>query len=122
MGTCARLHLDGTPTLNLFGIAIHTSLERTLGNYLKATDGIYRNELRDDWQLENVSALLCTNNPAERPFAVAKAYMKIYQSMSIRTLAGFGLSICNMAHTAQPKLKGNKNVHATKLFENVVLP
>jgi hypothetical protein len=59
--------------LNLFGIAIHTSLERTLGHYLKATDGMYRNELRDDWQLEKASSLLCTNNPAERPFAVAKA-------------------------------------------------
>jgi hypothetical protein len=65
--------------LNLFGIAIHTLLERTLGHYLKATDGMYRNELRDDWQLEKVSALLCTNNPAERPFAVAKAYMNIHQ-------------------------------------------
>ncbi len=58
--------------LNLFGTAIHTSLERTLGEYLRATDGIFRNELRPDWQLEKVSRLLCTNNPAERPFAVAK--------------------------------------------------
>ena len=58
--------------LNLFGTAIHTSLERTMGKYLKATDGIFRNELRPDWQLEKVSLLLCTNNPAERPFAVAK--------------------------------------------------
>jgi hypothetical protein len=84
--------------LNLFGIAIHTSLERTLGHYLKATDGIYRNDIRDDWQLDKVSQLLCINNPAERPFAVAKAYLNIYQSMSIRTLAGFGLSICNGSH------------------------
>ena len=58
--------------LNLFGTAIHTSLERTMGKYLKATNGIFRNELRPDWQLEKVSLLLCTNNPAERPFAVAK--------------------------------------------------
>jgi hypothetical protein len=84
--------------LNLFGIAIHTSLERTMGNYLKSTDGIYRNELRDDWQLEKVAALLCTNNPAERPFAVAKAYMKIYQTLSLRTLAVFSLSMCNSSH------------------------
>jgi hypothetical protein len=58
--------------LHLFGTAIHTSLERTMGKYLKATDGIYRNDLRPDWQLTKVSKLLCTNNPAERPFAVAK--------------------------------------------------
>jgi hypothetical protein len=95
--------------MTLFGIAIHTSLERTLGNYLKATDGIYRNELRDDWQLEKVSALLCINNPAERPFAVAKAYLKIYQSMSIRTLAAFGLSMCNGSHRpAEATSKGKQ--------------
>jgi hypothetical protein len=58
--------------LQLYGIAIHTSLERTLGKYLKATDGAFWNELREDWELEKVAKLLCTNNPAERPFAVAK--------------------------------------------------
>jgi hypothetical protein len=58
--------------LQLFGTAIHTSLERTMGKYLKATDGIFRNDLRPDWQLSSVAKLLCTNNPAERPFAVAK--------------------------------------------------
>jgi hypothetical protein len=30
--------------LQLFGTAIHTSLERTMGNYLKETDGIFRNK------------------------------------------------------------------------------
>jgi hypothetical protein len=56
----------------LFGTAIHTSLERTLGKYLKSTDGIYRNDIRDNWELKKVGKLLCTNNAAERPFAVAK--------------------------------------------------
>jgi hypothetical protein len=42
--------------LHLFGCAIHTSLERTMGQYLKATDGIYRNELREDWKLNKVSS------------------------------------------------------------------
>ncbi len=41
--------------LNLFGVAIHTSLERTMGKYLKATDGEFRNDLRDDWELQKVS-------------------------------------------------------------------
>ena len=58
--------------LQLYGLAIHTSLERTLGKYLKATSGVFRNELRDDWELEKIAKLLCTNNPAERPFPVAK--------------------------------------------------
>jgi hypothetical protein len=34
--------------LTLFGKAIHISLERTMGYSLKATDGVFRNELRDD--------------------------------------------------------------------------
>ena len=84
--------------LHLFGIAIHTSLERTMGKYLKATDGVFRNDLRDDWELQKVSQLLCTNNAAERPFGVAKAYMKIYQTLSLRTLASFSLSMCNGSH------------------------
>ena len=58
--------------LSLFGLAIHTSLERTLGKYLKATDGVFRNDLRSDWELSKVSKLLCTNNAAERPFGIAK--------------------------------------------------
>ncbi len=81
--------------ITLFGIAIHTSLERTMGKYLKAIDGVFRNELKDEWQLEKFSKLLCTNNAAERSFGVAKAYIKIYQTMSLRTLVSFGLSMCN---------------------------
>ena len=63
--------------MQLFGLAVHTSLERTMGKYLKATDGVFRNELRPDWQLELMSKLLCTNNPAERPFAVAKGHSEL---------------------------------------------
>ncbi len=58
--------------LSLFGLAIHTSLERTLGKYSKATDGVFRNDLRSDWELSKVGKLLCTNNAAERRFGIAK--------------------------------------------------
>jgi hypothetical protein len=61
--------------LNLFGKAIVMSLERTMGNYLKSTGGIYRNELRAEWELDEVAKLLSHNNPAERPFAIVKAYL-----------------------------------------------
>ncbi len=84
--------------VNLFRIAIHISLKRTMGNYLKSTDGVFRNELREEWQLDKVAKLLCTNNAAERPFGVAKAYVRIHQTLSLRTLASFGLSMCNGSH------------------------
>jgi hypothetical protein len=38
--------------LYLFGNAIPKSLERTMGKYLENTGGIYRSELRDEWELE----------------------------------------------------------------------
>jgi hypothetical protein len=51
--------------LCLFGQAIKTSLERTMGKYLQSTGGVYRNDLREEWELENVSKLLSHNNAAE---------------------------------------------------------
>jgi hypothetical protein len=58
--------------LCLFGQTINTSLERTMGKYLQSTGGIYRNDVREIWELEKVSQLLAHNNAAERPFAIIK--------------------------------------------------
>ncbi len=71
-----------------------------MGKYLKATDGIFRNETRSDWELEAVAGLLFTNNAAERPFGIAKAYCMIYPSMNLRTLASYSLSMANGSHRA----------------------
>ena len=62
--------------LSLFGQAIHTSLERTMGKYLQSTGGIYRNEAREEWELEKMCQLLSHNNAAERPFAIVKVCSK----------------------------------------------
>ncbi len=59
--------------LTLFGEAIHTSLERTMGKYLQSTGGIYRNEVRAEWELEKVCQLLSHNNAADSPFAISYA-------------------------------------------------
>ncbi len=65
--------------LALFGQAVHTSLERTMGKYLQSTGGIYRNEAREEWELEHVSQLLAHNNAAERPFAIVKVrYLTLF--------------------------------------------
>ncbi len=81
--------------LNLFGQAIIISLQRTMGKYLQSTDDIYRNELRDEWELEKVSQLLSHNNAAERPF---KAYLNVYKTMKLSTLANLSLAITNGSH------------------------
>jgi hypothetical protein len=52
-----------------------------MGKCLKATNGIFRNETRSNWEVEGVANLLATNNAAERPFSIAKAYCDIYPSM-----------------------------------------
>jgi hypothetical protein len=75
----------------LFGQAINTSLERTMAKYL-------HNELREEWELEKVSQLLSQNNAAERPFGVVKAYLDVYKTMKLSTLANFSLAITNGSH------------------------
>jgi hypothetical protein len=84
--------------LVLFGTAIHTSLERTMGKYLRSTGGIYRNELRSDWELQKVAQLLSHNNAAERPFAIAKAYLKSFPTMKLSCLDNFALALTNGTH------------------------
>ena len=84
--------------MGLFGQAINTSLERTMGKYLQSTGGIYRNELREEWELEKVSHLLSHNNAAERPFGIVKAYLDVYKTMKLSTLANFSLAITNGSH------------------------
>ena len=84
--------------LKLFGVAILKSLERTMGKYLKNTGGIYRNELRDEWELEAVAKLLSHNNAAERPFAIVKAYLQVFPTMRLATLANFSLAMTNGSH------------------------
>lgn len=56
----ANYEADLREVLNLFGQAIHTSLERTMGKYLQSTGGIYRNEVREEWELEKVCQLIIT--------------------------------------------------------------
>jgi hypothetical protein len=84
--------------LGLFGQAIKISLERTMGKYLQSTGGVYRNELREEWELEKVSQLLSHNNAAERPFGIVKAYLDVYKTMKLSTLANFSLAITNGSH------------------------
>jgi hypothetical protein len=76
-----------------------------MGKYLQNTMGELRNELKVNWMRDEVSKLLCTNNPAERPFAEAKAFPNLYCRMKLSTLANFTLSVCNGSHR-MPEPKG----------------
>jgi hypothetical protein len=109
--------------LGLFGDGILTSLERTIGKYLQNTLGELRNELKEDWMREEVAKLLCTNNnPAERPFAVAKAFLNLYCRMKLSTLANFTLSVCNGSHRMpEPKGKTKKTQNRSTIKARVAI-
>ncbi len=81
--------------LHLFGDAIKESLTRTMGNYLESTGGRQTNANKTEWEKEITSRMICTNNPAESPFATVRAYLDIYPSLKLRTLATTCTAVCN---------------------------
>jgi hypothetical protein len=56
--------------LGLFGKGIIASLEFTMKDYLKQTNGRLRTNVRLEAEVKACKAMLCHNNHAERPFAV----------------------------------------------------
>ncbi len=82
----------------LFGEGIHESLARTMGNYLEATIGALGNKNKSAWQIEVAARLLCTNNAAESPFATVRAFLHMYPSLKLRTVAGLSAAMINGTH------------------------
>ena len=84
--------------LVLFGEGIHESLTRTMGHYLEVTHGEKRNSNLTEWEAEVASKLICTNNPAERPFGLVKAFHDLYPTMTLLSLRGQSLAVLNGTH------------------------
>ncbi len=84
--------------LGLFGKGIVASLEFTMKNYLKQTNGRLRTNLREDWELKRCKDMLCHNNHAERPFAVLRKYKHLYPSLSLGNLSKLAQSLVNGTH------------------------
>jgi hypothetical protein len=84
--------------LHLFGQGIHESLTRTMGKYLEATGGRLSNNNKTPWEKEIAAKMICTNNPAEGPFATVKAFLNMYPSLKLRTVASLSAAICNGTH------------------------
>ncbi len=84
--------------LCLFGQGIIASLQYTMGNYLKQTDGELRNDKMEPWELEATKGMLAHNNHAERPFAVLRAVWKMYPSLSLKNLGWLSHSLANGTH------------------------
>jgi len=84
--------------LQCFGEGIIQSLEFTMKNYLEQTDGKYANGKSKTWEKDAVNKMFCHNNHAERPFAVLKAFAKMYPSLSLRNLSRLVHSLVNGTH------------------------
>jgi hypothetical protein len=99
----------------LFGEGIVASLEYTMSDYLAQTNGALSNKEKEEWELEAAKGMLCHNNHAERPFAVLRAFAKMFPALSLRNLAWLSHSLVNgthrPAHTfgAAPKLNGSRS-------------
>ena len=84
--------------LRCFGAGIIDSLSFTMKHYIKQTDGILSNEMREEWEMAAVKDMVAHNNFAERPFAVVKALARMYPSLSLRNLSHLTHSIVNGTH------------------------
>ena len=84
--------------LKCFGEGIIESLTYTMKNYLRQTGGKLANENREPWERSAVHKMVCHNNYAERPFAVLKAYAKVFPSLSLSNLAHLVHSLVNGTH------------------------
>jgi hypothetical protein len=84
--------------LRCFGMGIIDSLEFTMKDYLRQTNGPMRNELRETWEQKAVEKMVCHNNYAERPFAVVKEFWRMYPTLSLHNLSWLTHSMVNGTH------------------------
>ena len=84
--------------LGIFGKGIVESLEFTMKDYLKQTNGVLRTDVRAAWEVEACRNMLCHNNHAERPFAVLRQYKHLYTSLSKGSLSKLSQSLVNETH------------------------
>ena len=85
-----------------------------MSNYLEKTDGGMAASKLEPWMKELAADLICHNNHAERPFAVAKYLDHIFQSMSLKNLAGLALAKCNGTYALPPQKSKTKKTAAKK--------
>jgi hypothetical protein len=100
------------------GEAIHESLTRTMGKYLEATAGCLANKHKSAWEKHIAARMICTNNAAEGPFATVRAFLHIYPSLKLRTVATLSAAIVNGTH--HPAHKVSLTLTPTQTLAQVV--
>ncbi len=65
---------------------------------MEATGGILANSTKSDWEKDVASRMLSTNNVAEGPFAVIRAFLHMYPSLKLQTVVGLSAAMVNGTH------------------------
>lgn len=99
----------------MLGEGLHESLTRTMGNYLAATGGLLSNKNKSPWEKAIAARMSCTNNSAEGPFATVRAFLQMYPSLKLRTVASLSAAIVNGTHRPAHKVL----LHPLPLYSEV---
>ena len=98
---------------------IKESLTRTMGEYLAATGGHLQNDKKMEFEKDIASRMISTNNSAEGPFATARAFLHMYPTLKLRTLATLSAAIVNGTFKPDRKVGGTK--HAKQAMRSGLL-
>ena len=63
------------------------------------------NKHKSGWEKDIAARMICTNNAAEGPFATVRAFLHIYPSLKLRTLATMSAAIVNGTHRPAHKVR-----------------
>jgi hypothetical protein len=108
--------------LKCFGCGVIESLEYTMKHYIKQTNGALCNDNREEWEKQAVQQMVSHNNYAERPFAVVKAFARMYPSLSLQNLSHLTHSLVNGTHCcAETFGKRNKDLPVTRRLAGIAL-
>ena len=77
-----------------------------MGEYLAATGGHLQNENKTEFEKDIASRMISTNNSAEGPFATARAFLHMYPTLKLCTLATLSAAIVNGTFKPERKLEG----------------
>ncbi len=69
-----------------------------MGEYLEATGGQLANNQKTQLEKDVAARMVCTNNNAESPFATVRAFLHLYPSLKLKTVAGLSGAMVNGTH------------------------
>jgi hypothetical protein len=82
------------------------NVTRTMREYLAATGGHLQNDKKTEFEKDIASRMISTNNCAEGPFATARAFLHMYPTLKLRTLATLSAAIVNGTFKPERKVGG----------------